>query len=279
MIVPHVLIIEGNTAEVRQRQIAALGYDSGTGYARTLQKIEPSVRYDIVYPTDAEPKLPAGMSLDSYQGVAITGSALNIYDGGAAIERQIALVQAVFAAGIPTFGSCWGLQLAATAAGGLVRRNARGREFGFGRRIALTQAGQAHPMYAGKPNVFEAPTVHIDEVVTPPAGAIVLAQNDMGLQAVTFTHQRSTFWGVQYHPEYGYRDIAAIGDRYGSRLVDDGLFADTSDLGQFTRELRELDANPAHTPLLWKYGIGPSISDPDLRLTELRNWLRHQVIR
>jgi len=276
---PRVLIIEGNTAEVRQRQIAALGYDSGTGYAWTLQRLEPNLLCDIVYPTDAEPTLPAGMSLTSYLGVAITGSALNIYDGGAAIARQITLVQAIFAAGIPTFGSCWGLQLAATAAGGLVRRNARGREFGFGRRITLTQAGQAHPMYAGKPSVFEAPTVHIDELVTPPSGAIVLAQNDMGIQAVTFTHHRGTFWGVQYHPEYGYRDIAAIGDRYGSRLVDDGLFANTADLSQYIRELRELDANPGHKSLLWKYGIGPCVSDPDLRLTELRNWLRYQVIR
>ena len=137
MIVPHVLIIEGNTAEVRQRQIAALGYDSGTGYARTLQKIEPSVRYDIVYPTDAEPKLPAGMSLDSYQGVAITGSALNIYDGGAAIERQIALVQAVFAAGIPTFGSCWGLQ-------GWGGRQA-GRQWLFARWASLLAPMLRHP--------------------------------------------------------------------------------------------------------------------------------------
>ena len=220
---PSVLIIEGNPADVRRRQIEALGYDSGTGYARTLKRLEPTLNCDIVYPTDGSPRFPDGKNLSSYQGAAITGSALNIYDGGEAITRQIELVRAIFSAGIPMFGSCWGLQLAATAAGGVVRRNPRGREFGFGRRITLTSAGQAHPMYAGKPIVFEAPTVHIDEVVSLPSSAVALAQNDMGLQAATFTHDRGTFWGVQYHPEYDLLQISAMFKRSAERFVERGL--------------------------------------------------------
>ncbi len=74
------------------------------------------------------------------------------------MTRQIELAKAVFAAGVPFFGSCWGLQVAVTAAGGEVRANPRGREFGFARRILLTEAGREHRLFAGKPAAFEAPT-------------------------------------------------------------------------------------------------------------------------
>ena len=50
---PRVLIIDGNVAEIRARQAAALGYDSGTGYARVLRRIDPSLRIDIVLAADA----------------------------------------------------------------------------------------------------------------------------------------------------------------------------------------------------------------------------------
>ena len=165
------------------------------------------------------------MGLEDYDGVTMTGSALNIYNGGAPVTRQIDLAKAVFAAGVPFFGSCWGLQVAVTAAGGEVRANPRGREFGFARRILLTDAGREHPLFAGKPAVFEAPTVHRDEIASLPAGAAMLAANDFGVQAASFTHGRGTFWGVQYHPEYDYLDIAATAERYGDTSCPKACFA------------------------------------------------------
>ena len=184
----------------------------------------------------------------------------------------------MFAAGVPFFGSCWGLQLAVTAAGGIVQANPRGREFGFARRIRLTETGRSHPLYAGKPEVFEAPTIHKDEVATLPAGATVLATNDMGLQAAAFTHGRGTFWGVQYHPEYDPVDIAAAALRYGQQLVDEGLFADLAALKAFAAELQVLQERPADPPLVWKHGLGPAMTDGSLRLRELGNWLERQVL-
>ncbi|MFG1375220.1 hypothetical protein V5F32_23900 [Xanthobacter oligotrophicus] len=53
----------------------------------------------------------------------------------------------------------------------MVRLNPKGREVGFGRRIRTTPEGAQHPMFAGKPPVFEAMTVHLDEVETLPEGA------------------------------------------------------------------------------------------------------------
>ena len=65
----------------------------------------------------------------------------------------------------------WGLQVVVTAAGGSVRKNPKGREIGFGRGIRLTEAGRKHPMYIGKLDVFNAPTVHLDEVDMLPPGS------------------------------------------------------------------------------------------------------------
>src|ERR1700724_2172892 len=156
-----ILVIDGNRAATREQQIAAAGQPSGEGYARVLKSLV-AVSCDIVRPADGEVRFPSGSGLTSYDGAAITGSALNIYDGGAHIERQIELARAVFAAGLPFFGSCWGMQVAVSAAGGRVRRNPLGREFGFARRIELADAGRRHPMFRGKPAVFEALTVHRD---------------------------------------------------------------------------------------------------------------------
>jgi GMP synthase (glutamine-hydrolysing) len=274
---PRILVIDGNVAEIRARQVAALGYDSGTGYARVLRRLDPALRIDILAAADGA-TLAEGLSLDSYDGVTITGSALNIYNGGAAVTRQVELAKAVFAAGAPFFGSCWGLQVAVTAAGGEVRANPRGREFGFSRRILQSELGRAHRLFAGKPAAFEAPTIHRDEIASLPAGAALLASNDFGVQAASFTHGRGTFWGVQYHPEYDYLDIAAAAERYGQTLVTEGMFHDMASLSAFAADLRALQANPADSSLLWKYGLGSAMQTEALRLLEIRNWLEAFVL-
>jgi len=273
----RILVIDGNVAEIRARLTKALGYDSGQGYARVLRGIDATLEVDIVTAADGD-GLPPGAALASYDGVTMTGSALNVYNGGDPVVRQIELAKAVFAAGVPFFGSCWGLQVAVTAAGGEVRANPRGREFGFARRVLLSDAGREHPLFAGKPAVFEAPTVHRDEIAALPAGATTLAVNDYGLQAASFNHGRGTFWGVQYHPEYDYLDIAAVAERYGETLVKDGMFRDTAALSAFAAEMRVLQENPADSALLWKHGLGPAMRSDALRLLEIRNWLQRQVL-
>src|SRR6202035_2982573 len=94
---PRILIVDGNVAEIRARQAAALGYDSGTGYARVLHRLDPSLRIDILAAADGA-ALAEGVGLESYDGVTMTGSALNIYNGGAPATRQIGLAKGVFAA-------------------------------------------------------------------------------------------------------------------------------------------------------------------------------------
>ena len=275
----RVLVIDGNVAEVRARQYAALGYDSGSGYARVLQSLQPDLECDIVRPADGVPELAAGATLADYAGAAMTGSALNLYAGGPQVSRQVEFVRAVLAAGIPFFGSCWGMQVAVAAAGGTVIANPRGREFGFARRIVLTEQGRTHRLYSGKPIVFEAPTIHRDTVATLPSGAEPLATNDYGLQAVAFRSGAAAVWAVQYHPEYGYRDIAAAADRNAEALVSERLFDDLASVAGFSSDLRALAQDPAHPPLLWKHALGEAVRDESLRLRELRNWLDTAVLR
>ena len=274
---PKILVVDGNRAAIREQQVAAGGSATGEAYARTLESLA-AVRCDIVHPADGEVRLGEAAGFGGYDGVAITGSALNVYDGGAHIERQIELARATFAAGVPFFGSCWGMQVAVAAAGGRVRPNPLGREFGFGRRIELSAAGHRHPMFAGKPAVFEAITVHRDDIAELPAGAVPLASNEMGLQALELRHGAGTFWGVQYHPEYTFAEIAATALRYGAKLIEEGLFADRAELEAFVADLRALMRNPRDRRLAWKHGVGPALQEESLKLVELRNWLERQVL-
>jgi len=167
--------------------------------------------------------------------------------------------------------------VAVCAAGGRVRRNPRGREFGFARRIELGEAGRRHEMFAGKPTVFEAITVHRDDVDQLPDDTVVLASNDMGLQALEVRYGRGTFWGVQYHPEYSYNELAATTLRYGQALITDRLFADQAELEAFVVDMRLLMQDPCDRRLAWKHGLGAAMQDEASKLAELRNWLQQQV--
>ena len=61
----------------------------------------------------------------------------------------------------------------------------------------LSAAGRDHAMFQGKPEVFEAPTVHLDTVDSLPANATPLAHNDMGLQAASSDPGSMIYIGMQ----------------------------------------------------------------------------------
>jgi len=275
---PRLLVVEGNTADLRARQLAAGGAIMSDGYADLLHSLLPDAVVDICYPADPGASLPIG-GLADYDGVAITGSALNVYDGGPSIDRQIALAREVLRSRTPLFGSCWGLQVVTVAAGGVVRPNPKGREIGIARRIALTPAGRGHPMYAGKACVFDAVTVHLDEVEILAPGTTVLAANaHSGVQAAEIRVDGAVAWGVQYHPEFSLADMAAIVRRYGGRLIREGFFADAAARDGYAADLAALDREPNNKPLAWRYGIDASVLDARVRTTEIANWITHQVL-
>ena len=277
---PRILVVEGNTAATREATVAAGGRETADTYIDALRASLADVACDVVRPTDGDSAPPGGAALADYDGIAWTGSALNVYNGGPEITSQIEMCRAAMATGVPVFGSCWGLQVAVTAAGGEVVLNIDGRELGIARKIRVTEAGQGHPLYDGKPEVFDAVAVHKDEVSRLPDGAVVLSSNGhSAVQAVEFSVPGgSTFWGVQYHPEFDLRDIGVIVRRYGPALIEEGFFADADGVERFVAMASTLHADPARADLAWMLGADADVLDESVRLAEIRNWLHGQVI-
>lgn len=259
---PRLLVVEGNTAEGRKWHAEAGGIVASENYANVLRKLCPGARIDICFPADIGANLPDRAGLEGYDGVAITGSALHIYDLGPSIMRQVDLARAVFETETPFFGSCWGLQVATVAAG-----------------IMLTDAGEEHDLYWDKPPVFDAITVHLDEIEETARGTTILATNAVSaVQAAEIKTRRCTFWGVQYHPEYSFGDIAIITRRVKAMVIEQGLFKGDVDHASYVRELEALESNPRDTALTWRHGISSAVYDFGARTQELKNWIERQVL-
>ena len=243
-------------------------------YAACLREIAPDARIDVCFPADPGANTPDGGGLESYDGVFITGSALNLYDGGPEISRQVDLARAIFAARTPFFGSCWGLQVACAAAGGLVTRSPKGREIGVARKIAPSPEGAVHPMLRGRPAAYDAPCTHLDIVVLPDSGALTLAGNGFSpVQAAEIRYEGGVFWGVQYHPEYSLTTLAAIIARRAERLATEGLVESLESCASYCADLRALDSEPGRADIAWRIGVDEDMTDAQRRRTELRNFL------
>src|SRR5258708_27505607 len=145
----RLLVVEGNTRQARELHESISGKMPGRAYADTLMSLAPDAVCDICFPADEGANLPDGSGVESYDGVVLTGSSLNIYDGSREVARQLDLARTIYAAGVPFLGSCWGLQIASAAARGDVEKNPLRRETRIGRNIAPTAARPRPPVLAG----------------------------------------------------------------------------------------------------------------------------------
>jgi GMP synthase (glutamine-hydrolysing) len=218
--------------------------------------------------------------LADYDGIAWTGCSLTIYEEeDERVRNQLAIARAAFAAGIPSFGTCWGVQIAVVAAGGMVAAHPRGREMGFARKIQLNPEGRGHPLYTGKPSVFDGFISHVDEVTHLPPGAVILAGNSFTrVQAACVTHGKGTFWGLQYHPEYNLHEMARLTFCRIPKLIDGGFFADREAGERYVDLLAALHAEPTRKDLAWHLGVDADILDPVVRQVEVRNWIERLVL-
>jgi len=272
------LIVEGNTRGARQAHKEAYGLMPSESYAAVLQEIERDAVCDLAFPADEGANLPDAAGLESYDGVVLTGSHLNIYDRTPDILRQIDLMRAIYASHTPSFGSCWGLQVAAVAADGDVRPNPKGREVGFARRLTPTEQGRSHPLLAGRPAAFDAPAIHLDTVTALPGDCIVLATNPVSaVQAAEIRMSGGVFWGVQYHPEFSLGELAVILGRRTEILVQEGFCRTPEEAAAYVADLAALHEEPDSFALSWKHGIDAEVLDPERRTREIRNFIEHRV--
>lgn len=275
---PHILIVEGNPPIANARVMEHGARPYGPAYADVLRALEPVLRFTIVEPCVQGPDvLPDGVTFADFDGVAWTGSALNVYEDDPMITSQLRLADKIFSAGLPVFGSCWGLQLCTTALGGKVRLNPKGRELGVAENIRVTEAGATHPLLAGRPSVFSALAAHRDEVEELPPGGVLLASNPMSdVQALAVEANGVDFLGTQYHPEIDHITIAAIIKRTGDSLVREGLFPDRTSWEATAELLPTLD-EPNAVPPPGPYAA-PEVRTLESRALELANWLRVKVL-
>lgn len=225
----RILIIEGNTSDGNAAMAAAGLGSNAAQYADAVHLSAPDAAITFAYPADRTDALPKGVSLADFDGVILGGSGLHVrgQENAPEVQRQVDLVRAVFDAGRPLLGSCWGLQVAVIAAGGDVGPSPNGREVGVCRDITLNDVGAEFSMFAGKPRVFNSLAIHYDEVTKLPSGARILAANGHSpVQAATFEVGRGAFWGVQYHPEFTLYHMALLIRRYGPDMVEQGIFPD-----------------------------------------------------
>lgn len=276
----RILVIDGCPADTTVRTVALGGKPYGEAYALALSAALPEARLEFhVLSIACGERLPQGVALSDFAGIAWTGSPLSAYDDDPAVTRQLDLARDVFQSGVPSFGSCWGLQIMCKALGGEVRPNPRGYEIGIARNISQTDAGRRHVMYGGRPAAFDALAIHRDEVSALPAGAVVLAANAMSaVQAVDISAGASSFWGVQYHPEFDLATMALLMRRNADQLVRDGFVASTADAHALSRDLSTLHAEPGHKHLAWRYGVADEVLDAKVHKSELTAWLRCKVL-
>lgn len=275
----RLLLLEGNTAAKRARARELGVRSSSEIYVQAISAHFPGLALDVLNGADEDWAFPDGRTWGDYAGFVVTGSSLHAYDTDFAVTNQIALIAEAGAQGLPIFGSCWGLQIAAMAAGGDVAYNPKGREVGFARKIALNAAGRTHPLFAGKPPVFDAPCIHYDEVIRLPEGATLLASNaHSAIQAAVIPLGRSEVWAVQYHPEFDLMQLVQLYTLYAGDMIAQGFFADEAELAAYRDKVAALAADPGNAGLAWQLGVDGDITDDRVRRAEIIAWIEAKVL-
>ena len=244
-----------------------------------LQHLSDAV-YDVMLPSDQGEELPSASDLHNYAGIIWTGCNLSINDtGNPSVSSQIRLAKDAFEVGVPSFGSCWGLQMAVVASHGKVEPNPKGREMGLARKIYLTPQAFDHPMFEGKPKVFEGFISHDDMVTEITSDCIHLAGNSFtDVQAVAVKHKNGTFWATQYHPEYNLYEMARLIVAREEKLTKAGFFSCHEDMVELVEKMQLLAKEPDRKDLRWQLAIDDDVLLDSIRQCEFINWINKLVL-
>ena len=259
----HVLIIEGNSPELLEKMAQAGQLSDSKSYQAALLACQPELSIDFFQPYHVDSDLNE-LSLAQFDGVVFTGSSVNwsVDEPEAAPLRKT--MEKVFAKGIPTLGSCNGMQLGAVVLGGEVASSPNGKELGMAKNIKLTDAGSKHPIHQGREDDYACSCVHRDEVSKLPSGAILTAGNQHSpVQAFVYEKDGVQFWGMQYHPELPPSRIAEL-------VAGEGLFNTDPELAEHLNKV----AQDSESESVAALGIKPSDLAPKMRMREIDNWLK-----
>ena len=260
MSILKLLIVEGNTKEENSNFNNAGCVPQSENFKQHVKMFEPNCEINIVEPSDDSAISKIIASLKKYDGIILTGSTLRIDDFSNEIKKHINFVKTCFKHEKKIFAACWGLQIAATAAGGKCRVAPSGPHVGIAYDIELTDEGKKHKLYSSKPHKFTTPAFNYDEVEIPPNNAVVLASNKINkFEALHFTVGNSEIWGLQYHPEIPYDYMIKLIKYRSQKLINNKSFKNETEINQ-------------HISLIEK--AKAQLKD-DIRLLELKNWLNY----
>jgi GMP synthase (glutamine-hydrolysing) len=162
--------------------------DYGAQYAQLIAR---RVREAHVYSEIVPHSMPvAQMLARKPKAIVLSGGPASVYAEGAPQTDE-----ALFAAGVPVFGICYGFQAMTLALGGEVAHTG-GSEFG---RSALTITDPG-VLLRGLPDSQQVWMSHGDAVTTPPPGFTITAST-AGAPVAAFEDVARGLAGVQFHPE------------------------------------------------------------------------------
>jgi len=260
MSILKLLIVEGNTKEENSNFNKAGCVPQSENFKQHIKMFEPNCEINIVEPGDDSAISKIIDSLKKYDGIILTGSTLRIDDFSNEVKKHIDFAKTCFKHEKKIFAACWGLQIAATAAGGKCRVAPNGPHVGIAYDIELTDEGKKHKLNSSKPHKYTTPAINYDEVEIPPNNAVVLASNKINkFEALHFTVGNSEIWGLQYHPEIPYDYMIKLIKHRSKKLIDNKSFKNENEINQ-------------HISLIEKAKV--QLKD-DIRLLELKNWINY----
>ncbi|ATE57366.1 glutamine-hydrolyzing GMP synthase [Actinosynnema pretiosum] len=166
--------------------------DFGAQYAQLIAR---RVREAQVYSEVVPHTTPvAELLAKDPAAIVLSGGPSSVYEPGAPQVDP-----ALFDAGVPVFGICYGFQAMAGALGGTVEHTGT-REYGRTELVLPPTSGVLHDDLPGAHPVWMS---HGDCVTGAPEGFTVTASSD-GAPVAAFEDRERRFAGVQYHPEVGH---------------------------------------------------------------------------
>jgi len=167
--------------------------DFGAQYSRLIAR---RVREAHVYSEIVPPTLSAAEMLARRpRGIILSGGPKSVYETPAP-----SVDAAIYDAGVPVLGICYGAQLLASQLGGAVTRTGRGE---YGRtRLSLTGAS---PLFVDWPQEAEVWMSHGDAITGVPPGFVATAAS-LGAPVAAFHDPDRRIFGLQFHPEVVHTD-------------------------------------------------------------------------
>ena len=144
------LVVEGNLAS-ENKNFKEAGIQTHTeSLKESIANYHNKINYSVLNPSSEENFNEIISKLESFNGIVWGGSSLNIYNDTPEIRRQIYFMKECFKKVKNILAICWGMQVAVTAAGGVVRKSKNGAHIGIAKNIKINSEGLKHPIYKDK---------------------------------------------------------------------------------------------------------------------------------